>query len=1041
MMKQCKFKWTTTKGIMVILFCLFSTISFAQQTPVSGKVTDSKGETLPGVTIVEKGTPNGTITSVDGTYTITVSAKATLVFSFVGMKTKEKAVNGEETIDVQLLEENVGLEQVVVTGYQTQRKADLTGAVSVVEVGELQEMPNNNISQSLQGRVAGVTISTDGSPSGSNTTIRIRGIGTLNDNDPLYVIDGVPTKAGMHELNPNDIESIQVLKDASSASIYGSRAANGVIVVTTKKAKKGQLKVNLNLRNSISWYSTKMDVLDTKQYGEAFFRAKVNDGLDPNSNSIRYTFDWNEDYSNPVLNQILIPEYLDDDKTLKPADTDWFDEISHLGYYQTYDLSIQNGTERGSSMLSLGYTDNDGIIKTTNFKRYSVRLNTDYNLFDKALVIGENLSINKTREIQDPGVLNLALQALPIIPVHTVDGDGWGGPVGGMNDRQNPVRLLEDNKQNHYDYLRILGNLYATLNITKNLNFRTNFGVDYGSYYKRDMQLTYQSGYLSNETNSVECVQTYSKKFVWSNTLNYKFTKNKHDLNVLAGTEMFREKEESFSAYGEEFDSEDKNYMYLDATTGTQTVGGYGSEYKLLSFFGKANYVYNEKYLASVTLRYDGSSRFGKNNRYGTFPAFSLGWRLSNENFIKDNLKSLSNLKLRFGWGQTGNQEIDNNATKTIYVTNYSGVNPTWTMYDGTAYDITGANSGTLASGYQMTQRGNDDLKWETTTQSNIGLDFGFLDQKIYGSAEYYIKKTKDILICPSYIAVIGEGGSHWVNGASMQNKGVEILMGVRGNIISGLKFDISGNISGYRNKVTKLPEEVIDSYGGDGQGDNILGRPINSAYGYVADGIFKTQSDLDNHADQTGKGLGRIRYRDLDNSGTITTADKTWIKNPHPDFIYGLNMNFSYKNFDLSLFFQGVGKVDVENVQKYSTDFWSVSETGSNKGTRLLNAWSASNPDSDIPALTSINSNDEGRFSTYFIEDGAYLKLRNAQIGYTLPRAIAEKLKISNFRIYVSGQNLFTIKSKSFTGVDPESTEYGYPIPTMLTTGVNVSF
>ena len=414
---------------------------------------------------------------------------------------------------------------------------------------------------------------------------------------------------------------------------------------------------------------------------------------------------------------------------------------------------------------------------------------------------------------------------------------------------------------------------------------------------------------------------------------------------------------------------------------------------------------------------------------------------MSEEAFIKENASVISDLKLRLGWGQTGNQEISNTAIYNIYVPDYGMGDPTWGAVNGTSYDITGDGKQELPSGFKLTQRANDDLKWETTTQTNVGVDFGLWDQSLYGSAEYYMKKTKDILVLPPYLAAIGEGGNRWVNGASMQNWGLEFNLGYRNTTHFGLTYDISANISSYRNKVTYLPEDVQNSYGGDGDKDNILGHPLNSLYGYVAEGIFKTQDDVDNHAEQDGKGLGRICYKDLNGDGKITDKDRTWIAVQHPDFMYGMNINLEYANFDLTMFWQGVYNVDVENIQKYHTDFWSVRETGSNKGIRLLDAWSPTNPDSNIPAIASTDANWENRLSTYFIENGSYLKLRNLQIGYTLPNKLAAKALMERFRVYVSAQNLVTIKSKSFTGIDPENAGFGYPIPMTFTVGANISF
>jgi TonB-linked SusC/RagA family outer membrane protein len=1042
---------------LLALYCTMSAAIMAQAKTISGVVTSSEdGEKLIGVTVLVKGTSTGTVTNLDGKYTLTTKGDVSaLVFSMVGMKTTQVNIGNKTVVNLTMEPDSKSLDQIVVTGYSKQKKADLTGAVTVVDVDELKKVTSNNPIQALQGRAPGVNITTDGSPSGSGTTVRIRGIGSINSNiDPLYVIDGIATQGGMHEMNPNDIESIQVLKDASAASIYGSKAANGVIIITTKKAKEGQLQVNFGARASMSWYDSKIPMLNTQEYGQAMWQAKINSGdKNPDGSGYGYSFITGQNADGtPKLLQVLDPTavYLDNDPTksyfhtMKIANTDWFNQITQNALSQSYDLSVLRGTNKGNTMFSLNYTNNDGIIKTTNFERFSARINSDTKLINDKLVIGENLTLNKTGEVQDPGVMDLTFQTLPIIPVHTIDGIGWGGPVAGMNDRQNPVRLLDDNKQNKYDYMRLFGNVYADLELIKNLHLRSSFGIDYSDFFKRSMQLVYSSGYLSNDQNGVNNNQGHSVKWTWSNTLNYQKTIGKNAIDVLLGTEMYKQHDESFWAQRlgtGSYVSEDPNYMYLDAGTGTMSLGGGAAENTLLSYFGKANYVYDQKYLASVTVRRDGSSRFGKNNQFGTFPAFSLGWRINQENFMKD-ISAISDLKLRAGWGQTGNQEISNTGTRSIYVTDYTGNNPTWDPSTSTAYDISGGKTGSLPSGYRITQRGNDNLKWETSTQTNIGLDFGFFNQKLYGSVDYFIKDTKDCLINPPYLAAIGEGGNHWVNGASIQNKGLEVLVGYRDKIGSDFNYEITGNAGTYKNVVTSLPAEVVNNYGGNGTTDNILGHALGTYYGYVADGLFKTQDEVNNSAEQSGKGLGRIRYRDINSDGSINDKDRTWIGNPNPDFTYGLNLNMEYKGFNLTLFFQGVGRVDLNDYAvKSFTDFWSVRETGSNKGVRLLNAWTPTNSNSTIPALTSTDSNNESRFSTYYIENGAYSKLKNAEIGYTLPKQTLKLIGVSRLQIYVSGQNLLALKSSNFTGIDPERPDFAYPLPVTFTTGINVTF
>lgn len=1029
--------------IILFLCFLFPVLAVtAQEIEVRGTVISSEdGMPLPGASVLVTGTTNSASTDIDGNFTLAgVAPDAELQLSYIGFTAQSISVNGRTSINVTLKPDNQLLEEVVVTGYSTQKRADITGAVAVVDMDELNKQVQPNPIQALQGRVAGVRVTTDGSPSGGNTNVVIRGVGTLNNTSPLLVIDGVPTKSGMHELNPNDIENIQVLKDASSASIYGSRASNGVIIITTKKGKDGKMRINFNNYTAISTYARRLEVLNANQYGRALWQANVNDGLDPNNNNLSYQFDWNAQNGTPTLNNVLVPEYLDAEQTLKSSNTDWYKAISQTGIAQSYDLSVSNGSDKGSYLFSLAYYGNEGIVKTTEFQRISARMNSSYKYFDGRLTIGENFTLNRTNEVTDPGVLDPALRALPLIPIRTVDGEGWGGPVGGMNDRQNPVRLLEYNKDNGYNFLRLFGNAYADLEIIKNLHIRSSFGIDYGYYNKRTLQRSYVSGYLQNDQNSVTIDQSVSDKWTWTNTAEYNINFGKNTINLLAGTEMYKDVFDNTALRRNDFIIETPDYMYPDAGTGESFTSGTSTVYKLLSYFGKAEYDFNNRYLLSATIRRDGSSRFGKNNQFGTFPAVSAGWRISQENFILEGAPAISDLKLRAGWGQTGNQEIGNNAVYSLYLANYAGGNPTWATSFGTAYDIVGNGNGLLPSGFFATQTGNDDLKWETTTQTNVGLDFGFFDQKLSGSIDYYFKETKDILVLPPFLGAIGEGGNRWVNGANMENKGWEVALGYRNETSGGFTYDISANFSANKNRITQLPAEVRNSYGGDGLEDNILGRPINSMYGYVADGLFRTQEEVDEWADQPGKGLGRIRYADLNGDGLIDDKDRTWIGNPNPGFAYGVNIALGYKNFDFTTFWDGIGDVDVINTTKYQTDFWSVDDVGSNKGTRLLNAWSVDNPNSSIPALTTVDRNAESRFSTYYVENGSYLKLRVLQLGYTLPKDMMAKYSMESLRFYVSGQNLLIINPKDFTGVDPESPAFGYPLPMTFTVGLNLS-
>ena len=1030
-----------SKLLMSSALCAVCTMANAQQVNVSGVIKDATGETVIGASVMVKGTKTGTVTDFDGRFHVECTPGATLVISYIGYQTQEvKAADG---MNVVLQEAANDLNEVVVTGYTTQRKADLTGAISVVSVDDIAKQNENNPIKALQGRVPGMNISADGSPSGT-ATVRIRGIGTLNNNDPLYIVDGIPTKAGMHELNGNDIESIQVLKDAASASIYGSRAANGVIIITTKKGKEGKIKVDFDGSIAVSTYAHKMKVLNAKEYGQVMWQAYVNDGMDPNTNGLGYRYDWGYNaQGTPVLNGISMKKYLDDAGTTPAADTDWFDETTRTGVIQQYNVSVSNGSDKGSSFFSLGYYKNLGIIKTSDFNRFSARMNTEYKLLkNKMLTVGEHFTLNRTSEVQAPGgFLQNVLQFNPSLPIYTEDGN-YAGPVGGYPDRYNPVAVLERNKDNRYTYWRMFGDAYLNLNPFKDFNIRTTFGLDYSQKQQRFFTYPVTEGNVANKKNGVEAKQEHWTKWMWNAVATYNMELGKNRIDLMAGMELNRQDDIYFSGYKEGFSILNPDYMWPDAgTTNPQAYGG-GSGYSLVSFFGKANYNYADKYMASFTIRRDGSSRFGKNNRYATFPSVSAGWRINQESFLKK-ASWIDDLKIRASWGQTGNQEIDNLARYTLYVSNY-GVNENGGQSYGTSYDIAGTNGGsTLASGFKRNQIGNDNIKWETTTQTDLGFDFAFFRNTLYGNFDWYFKKTKDILVNMPGIAVMGEGSSQWINAGEMENRGFEFNIGYRNQTHFGLKYDVTANISSYRNKITALPTTVAanGTFGGNGV-KSVIGHPMGAQVGYVADGIFKSQEEIDNHATQEGAGLGRIRWKDLTGDDKITEADQTWIYNPVPDFTYGFNIYLEYKNFDFTAFFQGVQGVDIISDLKKETDIWAGLNIGFlNKGKRLLDAWSATNPDSNVPALSLSDNNNEKRVSSYWVENGSYLKLRTIQFGYNFPQTIASKLAMQRLRMYVSAQNLFTIKSSSFTGVDPENPNYGYPIPLNITFGLNVTF
>ncbi|MDF9830130.1 TonB-dependent receptor [Parabacteroides sp. PF5-6] len=1023
---------------------LMTQMIYAQQIGISGTVISATDDyPIIGASVIEKGTTNGTVTNLDGQFTLSVAKGAIVQISYIGFTTQEITIENASPLHIILREDVQALGDVIVTGYSSQKKADLTGAVSVVKMDEIKTINTSNAMQSLQGRVPGVHITNTGNPTG-DVDVKVRGVSTLGNSKPLYIIDGVPSTRSMNEIATSDIESIQVLKDASAATIYGSRAANGVIIVTTKKGKAGGTQIDFRASLTASQWQRSVDLLNAEQRGQAQWLAAMTDGNDPNYGN--YTFDWHRDANGyGVLDKVNLPQYLyvGGVATMEATDTDWVKEISRTGFIQNYNVTVSNGNEKGRVLFSADYYGNKGTIKGSQFNRIVARVNSDYKLFDGRVTIGENLSISKTREsaLDAANLQDRARLIQPLVPVYDREG-GWGGPASNMSDRQNPVRMIEDNKDNHKDVIRLFGDISLDIEILKGLHFRSKLGIDYTGFWQRYMQKSYQSGFLSDETARLDTHSNYGGNWVLSNTLNYKFDLGKHNFDLLAGQEMLKYSFEEMSAGRDGFVLETPDYMYLSAGEANFRNSGGATSYALSSFFGKINYAYDNKYLASFTLRRDGSSRFGSNNRWGTFPAFSLGWRVSEEAFFESAKSVFSDLKLRYGWGKTGNQEIDNYAAYGLYQARYY-TDPTWERDQGTAYDIYGNNQGTLPSGFLRTQRPNANLKWEATTQHNGGIDFGLLNQKFVGSVDYFLKKTDDILVKPPYIATIGFGGDSYVNGASMENWGLEFAL-TYNQKIGEVDLSVTGNIASYRNKITKLPEDVINSYPGNGNDQTILGRPWKSLFGYVTDGLFQSQAEIDAHAEQPGKGLGRIRYKDLNNDGKINDEDRTWLGVEDPDFLYGLNVAASWKNFDFSMFWNGQVGSYTYNWLKEFTDFYGFFG-GQNYGTRLLDGWRPDNTDTTIPAVSGSDVNNEIRTSDYFVENTSFLKLANFELGYRLPANLLKAARMENARIYISGQNLLTIKKGSgkdaFTGVDPETPRFAYPVPRSFTVGVNVSF
>lgn len=1029
------------------LFLLSTVTAFAQM-KVSGNIIDEFGEPLMAATVLETGTTNGTTTDFDGNFSLTMqSSQHTLTISYVGYKTQ--VLKPQAVMKVQMTVDNV-LDEMVVVGYTVEKKADLTGAVAVVDTKALQTASDPDPIRALQGKVPGMTITTNGSPSGTGT-IRIRGIGSFNaSNSPLIVIDGMPTQQSLNSLNTADIESMQVLKDAASASIYGSRAANGVIIITTKKGNKGdgKIKIDFNANWTAQMYNkqTMMSLCNTSEYATAMAQAALNDGLDPVAYASNYGLNLNAQQGTPIkawnpatgsyVNYTvdgLYGGYINNKSTMMYSNTDWLKEISRTGFIQNYDLSVSRGGEKGSTVFTLGYKRNDGILKNTDFENLSARLNSVYNI-NKIISVGENLTITHTSQV-DCAPMENALKMAPTVPVYEKDGVTFAGPVGGMSDRHNPMRELEWNKDNSLGIWRIFGNAYVDIKPIKGLVIRSSFGIDYDGAFIHSVNKTFHSDIVNNDKASTTLSHSNEMRWNWTNTATYGFDFcENHHINALLGFETYKDTRIDFSAYSEGFDEETLNYMWPDAATGNMRNTGYKSGYALVSLFGKIDYNWDERILASFTIRRDGSSRFGKNNKYATFPAATLGYRLSKD--IKGAESWLDDLKVRLSWGATGNQDISNSARYNIFFADYGNDRVT-----STAYDLYLQGSGIFPSGYRVNQAASQNLKWETTYQWNAGIDFTLLNQRLFGSIDAYKKDIKDMLINPAYLAALGEGGASWANGPSSRNLGMEFLVGWRDNLACGFGYKINANLDFFRNKVTSLPATATGSYAHTTR-QNIIeaGKPFGARTGYVCDGLFQTKEEVLASGQENAR-VGGLKYRDLNGDGKIGEEDQTWIFNPVPNFSYGLNFEFTYKNFDLTMFWQGVAGVDVWNDQKYQTDFWSLTDAGSNKGNRLLDAWTTNNPTSTIPALTTDNTSNEGRSSSYFVENGSYLKLRTLQLGYNLPKNIFGKLNVERARIYASGQNLLTIKGGSLTCSDPENPTWAYPTTTSFTLGIQLGF
>ncbi len=1007
--------------LSAILMFIMALAAHAQNITVHGTVISrSDDEPLIGASVLCEATKAGVSTDIDGRFELSVPAGSTLKVSYVGYVTAEAKAQPEMT--VYLDENSAMLNEVVVIGYQTVRKADLTGAVSVMNMKEPLSENSGNIMNSMAGKLPGVNVVPDAAPGGTGS-IRVRGMSTANSsNDPLYIIDGVPTD-NINFINPADIESMQVLKDAASASIYGSRAANGVVVITTKQGKGDRMTININYAASAQTVAKRYDMLSADEWGQAYWAASKNSNITPSH--VLYG-----DGPVPVLQP-----YVGGDTNFPTANTDWQDQVYQTAWTNNLTASVANNTEKGSVMFSLNYINQNGNIKETFYERYGARINSRYD-FNKYITIGENLALarwtNRGADVAgDRGIPFTAMSQHPALPVRGLNGE-WARPIALIaSDLANPVQIISNTKDNNLASWRILGNAYLEVKPIDGLAIKTNIGIEHSQYFNNTLGRATNPG----DVNSVSSVYGQGDTWTWTNTANYNKTfAEKHHLTVLLGTEAIGYTFRDLSASREGYEFEDSDFMQIGSGTGTRNNGGGKTQWSVFSLFGKIDYNYADRYLASFTIRRDENSRFAKGNRAGVFPAFSLAWRPTQEAFFPEN-DVLSDMKIRYSWGQNGNANIP-----ALY--------PAYSTYifntGNGAYDINGTNSSTV-SGITLASTGNPDLKWETTYQHNIGVDFLFFNGALNLSADWFIKKTKDMLTIPPALDVAGENAAMWLNTGDMKNTGWEITLGYNSPQYGDFSWSGSLNLSQYKNELVTLNSRQ-KFIGGDSR--LIPGQPMGVYYGYVCDGIFQNAAEVANHATQTGAAPGRLIFRDLNGDGVINDDDRCIIGDPNPDLSLGLNLKFNYRAFALDMFFAGDFGQDIQNHMKRQLYSMNYGNLATNRGKDILNAWRPDNTGSDIPALSLTDDNNESRFSTYYIENGSYMKMKYLKLSYKLPSKIIRKIGASNLDIYGQVENVFTITK--YTGLDPEILPGGYgslvdngayPRPRTFTVGLNLQF
>ena len=1005
-------------------FLLLQIYSFAQN-QLTGTVSDATGETLIGASLLIKGTQIGTVTDFDGNFELTIPADNNiLLVSYTGYEDQEVTIGNRTTIDIQLAESISLIDEVVVVGYGTQKRSKISGSVATVTSDEITESPVLRTEQALQGRVAGVQVSQNSGSPGSALTVRVRGVGTINNSDPLYIVDGIPVD-GIDFLNPNDIESINVLKDAASAAIYGARGANGVVLITTKGGKINQEgKISYDAYYGIQSPWKQMNLLNAREYAILSNEANINSGIVP------------------------APEFRNPD--LLGEGTNWQEAIFQDAPIYSHQLSFTGGSEKSSYTASGNYFLQDGIIggRKAGFERYTVRLNARNKIKDW-LTFGNTLGftylsrniVPENNEFITP--LVRALNMDPVTPVRKPDGT-FAYSYYSDTDITNPVNAIEQ-INDQWTTHRIVGSVYGEVDISQKIKFRSVYSID-ASFTNRDIFRPIYNLSINpilndapageiNNINSVERQHNDWRNWQWENVATYNDVfQERHNVAFTVGTTVLSNRHDFAGGANTNLPSNDPDNAYISNTIdpiASQSAYAGATESALLSFFGKVNYDLDDKYLFSATFRADGSSRFGRNNRYGYFPSFSLGWVINREDFWTMDVVSL--LKLRGSWGQNGNDKIGDFSFSTIV---NAGQNYTF----GPDEIITNGNVPLVSA--------NPDLKWETSTQTDIGVDVELYDGKINFVADYYIKNTSDMLYAAPIPFVAGTQAPVR-NIGEIENKGLELSLSYR-NRDKTFKYSVGGNIAFVSTDVASLGEggEPITTgnvFSAGAVSRTEVGHPIASFYGYITDGIFQNQLEVEAHAFQNDNTApGDIRFKDLNEDGIINNEDRDFIGNPTPDFTYGINADFEYKGFDASIFLQGVQGNDIFNgIVRYDFSF-------TNRPQSVLNRWTGEGTSNSEPRVTVSDPNFNARVSDRFVEDGSYFRIKNVQIGYSIPNSLINQLKIDKIRFYLSAQNLWTITN--YSGLDPEigatngALDIGidrgfYPQSRTFLGGVNITF